>query len=167
MADAPIKDRLQPSLLDRLTDNEPENRKETSDRRAINLRELRQTILRDLSWLFNSVCLESVQSLEAFPEIKSSTLNFGIPDLSGHHISGADVHDIERSIRQAILNFEPRILKGTLKVRVVAVPEQYNHNAMNFDIEGDLWMQPLPLRIYLKTQIDLETGDVNVIDKGA
>jgi type VI secretion system protein ImpF len=165
MADAPLKDRLQPSLLDRLTDNEPENRKETSERRAMSLRDLRQTVLRDLSWLFNAVCLESVQSLEECPQVRHSTLNFGIPDLSGHHVSGADATDIERSIRQAIVDFEPRILKNTLKVRVVAVPEQYNHNAMNFDIEGDLWMQPLPLRIYLKTQIDLETGDVNVIDK--
>jgi type VI secretion system protein ImpF len=35
---------------------------------------------------------------------------------------------------------------------------------MNFEIEGDLWMQPVPLRLYLKTQLDLETGNVVVMD---
>jgi type VI secretion system protein ImpF len=41
-----------------------------------------------------------------------------------------------------------------------------NHNAMTFDIEGDLWAQPLPLRLYLRTELDLETGSMDIIDRG-
>ena len=37
-------------------------------------------------------------------------------------------------------------------------------NAMTFEIEGDLWAQPLPMRIYLQTELDLEMGDVRVIE---
>ena len=33
---------------------------------------------------------------------------------------------------------------------------------MTFLIEGELWAQPVPLRLYLKTEIDLEIGDVKV-----
>jgi type VI secretion system protein ImpF len=27
-----------------------------------------------------------------------------------------------------------------------------------FDIESEMWAQPLPLNLYLKTEVDLETG---------
>jgi type VI secretion system protein ImpF len=40
--------------------------------------------------------------------------------------------------------------------------DQMSHNAITFLIEGDLWAQPTPLRIYLKTQIDLDLGDVKI-----
>ena len=33
-------------------------------------------------------------------------------------------------------------------------------------IEAELWAQPLPLRLFLRTEIDLETGSVNVTDQG-
>ncbi len=37
-----------------------------------------------------------------------------------------------------------------------------SHNAMVFDIEGELWAQPLPLRLYLRTEVDLEAGEIRV-----
>jgi len=48
----------------------------------------------------------------------------------------------------------------------VADDDKMNHNAMAFDIEAELWAQPLPLRLFFRTDIDLETGAVNVIDAG-
>lgn len=167
MAELLPTERLQPSLLDRLTDDEPESREESREQRVLNVRRLRQCVLRDMVWLLNAVALDAVQDLSATPEAAHSVVNFGILDLSGHHLSGSDALDIERRIRQAILDFEPRVLKDTLKVKVTAADEKYSHNAMTFDIEGDLWMQPLPLRLYLKTEIDLETGHVNVTDQNA
>jgi type VI secretion system protein ImpF len=41
-----------------------------------------------------------------------------------------------------------------------------SHNAMRFDIEAELWAQPLPLRLFLRTEIDLETGSATVMDLG-
>ena len=41
------------------------------------------------------------------------------------------------------------------------------HNAMSFEIEAELWAQPVPLRLYLKTEIDLETGRVKLSDDTA
>ena len=31
-----------------------------------------------------------------------------------------------------------------------------------FEIRGQLWSQPIPLQLYLRTEIDLENGDVSV-----
>ncbi|MFM8332892.1 MAG: type VI secretion system baseplate subunit TssE [Candidatus Methylumidiphilus sp.] len=164
MAELLPTERLQPSLLDRLCDDQPTHREESREQRVMSVRRLRQSVLRDLGWLLNSVSLESAENLHDYPEVASSVLNFGIPDLSGHHISSADVGQLEQRLRKTILQFEPRILPDTLRIKATAT-EQFNHNALGFDIEGDLWMQPVPLRLYLKTQIDLETGTVDVIDK--
>lgn len=166
MAELLPTERLQPSLLDRLTDEERDKALESREQRVLSVRRLRQGVLRDIAWLLNSVSLESVQSLENFPETAESVLNYGIPDLSGHNLSEMDIAGIEMGIRRALLSFEPRILANTLKVRA-STSDQYNHNALNFDIEGDLWMQPQPMRLYLKTQFDLETGNVEVVDRSS
>ncbi len=163
MAELLPSERLQPSLLDRLCDDEPANKQESREQRVLSVRRLRQSVLRDISWLLNAVSLESVQSLEDYPEAAESVINFGIPDLSGHSLRSSDIDVIQKRIHKAVLDFEPRILPNTLRVKVIST-DSYNHNAMNFDIEGDLWMQPLPLRLYLKTQLDLETGNVVVVD---
>ena len=44
---------------------------------------LRRAVLRDLAWLFNAVNLEADQSLADHPHARSSTINYGIPALSG------------------------------------------------------------------------------------
>lgn len=159
-------ERLQPSLLDRLADDEPSDTKESRDKRVLSQKRLRECVLRDLAWLLNSTALDAPSKLSNFPQVIRSVLNYGIPALSGTSVSSADAIEIERNLRQAISAFEPRILKDSLKVRVVSSKELYNHNALAIAIEGDLWMQPLPLRLYLQTEIDLETGHVELIDRG-
>jgi len=163
MAELLPTERLQPSLLDRLCDDDSASLQESREQRVLSIRRLRQSVLRDIAWLLNAVSLEAVQSLDNYPEAAKSVINYGIPDLSGHNLSHSDIGLIEKRIRKAILDFEPRILPNTLNIKVIST-DSYNHNAMNFDIEGDLWMQPVPLRLYLKTQLDLETGSVMVTD---
>lgn len=161
------QDRLQPSLLDRLCDDEPQATQESRDKRVMSLRRLREAVLRDLAWLLNTNDLTSAEDLRDYPLVSQSVLNYGMPALAGHTVSNVELPAIERLLKQAIINFEPRVLKNTLKVRVVAADDQMNHNAMSFVIEGDLWAQPIPQRLYLKTEIDLETGSVTVTDQGA
>ena len=55
-------------------------------------------------------------------------------------------------------------LPDTLKVTVRVEPEQMTRHAMSFIIEGQLWAQPVPLSLYLKTELDLETGSVTVAE---
>ena len=49
MATLRAQDRLQPALLDRLTDDDPASRAETMDARVINRTRLRELVLRDLA----------------------------------------------------------------------------------------------------------------------
>jgi type VI secretion system protein ImpF len=156
------KERLQPSLLDRLTDEEPGEKQETREKRVLSPVRLRESALRDLGWLFNTTQLSAVQDLSGYPEIQRSVLNFGLPDLAGRTASGIDVTRFEALLKQAIWDFEPRLLRNTVTVRLIVNQDEMSHNAMSFIVEAELWSQPIPLQLYLRTEIDLENGTASV-----
>ena len=167
MAEAIARDRLQPALLDRLVDEAPHERFETSESRSISKQRLRQGVLRDLSWLLNAQSnLGAKLDRTVFAEVLKSTLNYGMPPLSGMLASEVEAVDLERAIRKAILAFEPRILPHTLVVKAaVDVDALSSHNVLGFEITGQLWAQPYPLELLLKTALDLETGMVEIRDR--
>lgn len=166
MAELTKKERLQPSLLDRLTDEEPDARQESRDKRVLSPARLRECVRRDLTWLFNTTSLSAVQELNMPSDVLASVVNFGMPDLAGRTASSVDVRALEQLICKVIWDFEPRLIKNSVKVRIFADEQKMNHNAMVFDIEAELWAQPLPLRLFLRTEIDLENGGVSVSDMG-
>jgi type VI secretion system protein ImpF len=166
MADLTQKERLQPSLLDRLTDQDPEKKLESRDARVLSPSRLRDSVRRDLAWLLNTTHLQATQDLDEHPLVAHSVLNFGMPDLAGRTASGVDESALEQAIRRAITDFEPRLVAKSLRVKLFVDDRQMNHNAMSFDIEAELWAQPLPLRLFLRTAIDLESGTVDVMDVG-
>ena len=156
------QERLQPALLDRLTDDEPSKSHEAPERRVISKSRLRRAVLRDLAWLFNAT---KPSSLGLGPHVRRSVVSYGLPALSGRAASSLDVNELERSIRQAILDFEPRILPETLEVRAIPLPNALDHhNILGVEIAGELWAQPVPLELLVRTEIDLETGRVEIAD---
>lgn len=166
MAELTTKERLQPSLLDRLTDMAPDHEAESREQRVLSFRQLKQSVLRDLSWLLNTPALEAMQDLSEYPFAARSVINFGIPALSGNNLSSVSAQKLQRRIKQVIADFEPRIMAETLKVDLIMDSQQMSQVAVCFKIEGDLWAQPLPVRLYIRSDLDLETGEVTVKDLG-
>lgn len=164
MAELIHKERLLPSLLDRLTDDQPRLKEESRNARAGNIGSLRESVLRDLEWLMNTVNLESVISLEAHPEIRGTVLNYGMPGLSGSTLNTADREAIRKLIKDSIEKFEPRILSNTLRISLIANDDMVNPHAIAFQIEGTLWGRPMPEALFLRTELDLELGDVKVME---
>ena len=158
MAELAPRERLQPSLLDRLTDLEPDKGVETRERRVLSIRTLHQSVLRDLAWLLNTTRMFGThEDTKPYPEVVSSVVNYGMPDISGVSIAGLKLSDIEKSIQTAIWNFEPRLIRETVQVRATSkVMLGTNYNKIAFDIEADMWAQPYPERLYLKTELDME-----------
>ena len=161
MAELAPRERLQPSLLDRLTDHEPELNVEARERRVLSVRTLREGVLRDLAWLLNTTNLLSVGDTVRLPHLANSVLNYGMPDMSGVSLAGMNTGDLERAIRQAIWDFEPRLIRSSVSVR--AVPAESITKIM-FEIEADMWAQPYPERLYLKTELDLDIAHISVTD---
>ncbi|NND58754.1 MAG: type VI secretion system baseplate subunit TssE [Gammaproteobacteria bacterium] len=159
------KERLQPSLLDRLTDDDPTQQLESRTSRVLSMKKLREAVRRDLSYLLNTCNFESTEDLEGYDHVASSVMNFGVRELSGTHVIGISSSEIEEMVRTAIIRFEPRILPDTLTVEV-RKSDEMNNRALSFDIEGKLWAQPQPTRLFLRTELDLESGDIIINDLG-
>lgn len=162
MAELTTQERLQPSLLDRLTDDEPGKLEESREKRVISATRLRDCVTRDMSWLLNCVNLGASVDLDDYPEVSRSVLNFGIPDLTGMALSGLNADALQREVKDAILAFEPRLTANTLRLTVNALSKRMDRQALVFKIESEMWAQPIPLNLYLKTEVDLETGSIKV-----
>jgi type VI secretion system protein ImpF len=161
MTELASRNRLQPALLDRLTDLNPESLQESREQRVISLRQLREGVLRDIGQLLNARQLYAADP-EAYPEIAVSVLNAGLPDYAGKVVSNIDKLRLAGEIAETLRRFEPRILADTLKVAPVALQQDVRPNTMAFLVEGDLWAQPYPERLYLVTELDLEDGQIVV-----
>lgn len=108
---------LTPSLLDRLLDNRPEEKRESITERLQNLSQLKTSVARDLQTLLNARCLEEVPG--EFPEVKASMVTFGLPDMQQLDCRSHDDQELVRSrIEEAALRFEPRFQR----IRVTAEP---------------------------------------------
>lgn len=163
MATLRTQDRLQPALLDRLTDDDPTSAVEAGESRVINRNRLRELVLRDLAWLFNVCQPGAAIDWTHAPHARNSVLNYGLPALSGQTASTIDPLVLQARIRQAILDHEPRILPATLQVEAIVSESQLDHhNQIGIRISGQLWAQPVPLELMLQTNIDLETGRVAI-----
>ena len=162
---APL-DRLQPALLDRLVDDEPDKTMESREARLITVRRLRAAVLRDLAWLFNAI-QPSEEELDParFPEAANSVLGYGLPALAGGTMSSLNASDLEARIKQAIIDFEPRMVAATLNITAkVNSKSADHHNQVQIEIRGSLWSQPVPIELLLRTDVDLETGDMRLQD---
>jgi type VI secretion system protein ImpF len=160
MSKSPQFEKVQPCLLDRLVDEHPEARKETSGRGISHLR-YRQGVLRDIEWLLNAKSRLALEGFADFPQTEASVLNFGMPDPAGRSTGNATIAEIEKNITTALLRFEPRIVADTLVVKSMENPSRTlsaSPNVLAFSITGELWATPMNEELHLKTEIDLETG---------
>lgn len=151
------RERLQPSLLDRLTDNAPTQKRDGPEQQALSMAQLRQAVLRDLAALLNTTNLNTLINLEATPLAAASTLNYGIPGFAGLIESSMQMMALERQLADAIRTYEPRIRPGTLRVRARGSRGNNANALLVFEIEGELWAQPVPQQLFLETAIELET----------
>ena len=157
---------LQPSLLDRLTNDHPGHRNDPPETRFISEKGLRESVLRELRWLFNAAGPLRDIDPARYPHAAKSVLNYGLPCFVGGYAASIDMARLQASIRQAIVRFEPRILPSSIEIE----PDPASHVALShisLIIRGLLWFRPAPLAIVLRTQIDLEQGGVTVNDAGA
>jgi type VI secretion system protein ImpF len=167
MAELTTQDKLQPALLDRLTDDEPGNRTESREKRVMSMRQLRAAVLRDLAFLLNAPCRPDGDEIYEYPLVAKSVLNYGKPDLAGLSASGVTSDRLERMVHDAILAFEPRIMAAGLTIRAVDVTDGTGRQTLGIEISGELCPLPMPEAVFLRTTMDLETGEVDVKERMA
>lgn len=138
---------------------------ETVEQRSVAVRRLRDYVCRDLASLLNCGSLDASIDLSDFPHVQRSVLNYGMPSLAGRMARGVEAQRIAATIETAIANFEPRLS------RVRVMPELGNDGSethvLAFRIEAQLFGQPNPQHLVLRTSIDIDSGDVSIADSGA
>jgi type VI secretion system protein ImpF len=156
---------LLPALLDRLTDHAPTERRESAQARTMGKAEFRRSVLRDLAWLLNTTNAESELELEGVPSVRRSVLNYGVQALSGKYLVEDDLRSLEAAVTDCIRNFEPRIIPETLKVRVLAGQDDHaTRHQLGMEIKGQLWAEPYPIELLLRSRVDLESGQIALED---
>ena len=161
MADRTLTERLQPSILDRLTDENPEKTSDSQSDRVIDIRRLREIIQRDLAWLLNTGNLDTELDAERYPNVVRSVVNYGVPDSTGDFANKKRAVAVRDAIRRAVELFEPRLIDGTLSV-VSRSEDEKRDSLIVFDIIADMWAEPVPAELYLRSQVDVTTGELEL-----
>jgi type VI secretion system protein ImpF len=145
--------------------NVPNTTAESPERRFLSMRKLREYVCRDLAALLNSMSLEQAVDLARYPQVATSVLNFGMRSLAGRTAASVDALQTAASIEQVIRRFEPRLTHVHVTLDAGRDGAVEGHQ-LAFRIEAQLWGQPAPQNLVLRTQIDVDTGDVSVTDTG-
>lgn len=151
---------LRPSLLDRLTDHEPQRAREPAEAQGVDDAQLRLLVRRDLAWLLNTTHLATGVDLGEFPEVARSVLNYGVPDLSGRTLSSVDSSQLERQIAQGLMQYESRLVRETIRVRVSSAPNGAGRPTLFVEVAAVLRTEPLPVGLRVRAEVDVESGRV-------
>jgi len=150
---------LIPSVLDRLLDDEPATTREPVKSRGQVLRELKQSVARDLQNLLNTRC-RCLSWPEDLGELRRSLVNYGIPD-----VTGADLGTLHRGetfvrvVEEVIRRLEPRF--RTAKVEVLDNAEPLDRT-LRFRIDALLAVEPVPEPVTFDSVMQPVTGNVEV-----
>lgn len=132
---------LMSSILDRLLDDDPQVNVEAARSSRTQLRELRNSVRRDLENLLNTR-RRCVGWPEVLAELENSLLDYGVPDPTSASLSSASAREeLLRSIETIIHRFEPRF--RSVKVLPVTVADPLDRT-LRFRIEAVLYAEPAP-----------------------
>jgi type VI secretion system protein ImpF len=158
----PNEIQLLPSLLDRLLDDHPEESREPAWRDVQVVRVLKASLCRDLQNLLNAHRLLTTIP-EAYSELKTSLLNYGLPDLQSMEVR--EDHDLGllcRLIEESIQAFEPRLQGVRVRPVIDAEGKKPIDRRVRFEIEAVLVVEPLREPVLFSSSLDVASGEFAV-----
>jgi type VI secretion system protein ImpF len=150
---------LASSILDRLIDEEPGNRKEQPRSSGQMLRELKNGVRRDLENLLNTRwrCRTWPPELD---ELEVSLLDYGIPDFTGVNMSvPTERENLRRVVQRAIMRFEPRL--KNVSVTVLQNADEFDR-VLRFRISGILRADPAPEPVTFDSELEPSTSAIEI-----
>lgn len=149
-----------PSLFERLT--EDDDSKAKFDVHRINAGKMRRLVIAEILELLNHANVENTIDNERFPQVASSSMNYGIPKRIAYD-NPEDWQVVEHDIRTAILRFEPRVIPETLVVHILRDHEKSGKYAVIiFEISALIYWLPAPLDLYVKGLYDVDSDQVTI-----
>ena len=163
MARIDKKKKLRPSILDRLFDDEPENKHEVDPGQHQKLKQLRSSVRRDLESLMNAR-YRVMEPGEEFTELDKSLLNYGLPDLATINITDLDKRKEFTSKMEKILKeFEPRFKE----VNISYLDNKDNTDrTLRFRIDATLYADPSPEVVVFDSILEPVTRNISIEEPG-
>jgi len=153
------KKKLRPSILDRLFDNDPNNNVEIDPDQHQKLKDLRNSVRRDLENLLNTR-FRMIEPDSDYSEIQTSLLNYGLPDLATVNISDKEKRkDFIQHMETVLIEYEPRF--KSVKVRYMENSDSLDRT-LRFRIDATLYADPSPEMVVFDSILEPVTRTVNV-----
>lgn len=163
MARVDKKKKLRPSILDRLIDNDPDSNVEKDPDQHQKLKELRNSVRRDLENLLNTR-FRMLEPPAELHEVKKSLLNYGLPDLATVNISDKiKSKEFITQLESILVEFEPRF--KSVKVNYMENSDALDRT-LRFRIDAILYADPSPEVVVFDSILEPVTRTVNVEEAG-
>jgi type VI secretion system protein ImpF len=159
MARVDKKKKLRPSVLDRLFDNDPQNQVEHDPGHHQLLKQLRDSVRRDLENLLNTR-FYILDPSDDYQELDVSLLNYGLPDLATVNIIDVEKRNqFTRKLEETLRMFEPRF--KSVKISFLDNSDN-NDRTLRFRIDAVIYADPLPEVVVFDSILESVTRTVNV-----
>ncbi|WP_299193258.1 type VI secretion system baseplate subunit TssE [uncultured Litoreibacter sp.] len=126
-------------------------------REGVDESELRRHLNADLNNLMNTIRLDATVELEDHPRVEKSVLNFGFADMSSLTQSHLTDQKIATSIRESLINHEPRLIPDSIEV-VIRKDDRALTQQVAFDISAEMVADPVDIPLDFVAEVDLGAG---------
>ena len=151
---------LLPSVLDRLIDFDPDNRFETARDRAQLLRDLKNSVRRDLENLLNTR-VNFTDLPTDLSQLQTSLVNYGIPDFGTMIVDSSNsIEGLRSRIEDVIRRYETRF--QDVKVELDIGSKSRFSRSIRFVIHGVLHAEPEPEPVTFSTQLHKIASEFSV-----
>ena len=122
---------------------------------------LKAHVQADLGALMNTIQLGAAIDLTDVPHVQRSILNYGFRDLSDITARDLNSSSVVASIRQSLLDHEPRIVPETLEVQVADGTGNTQHR-LEISVTAELMSDPVDVPVAFEAEVDLGAGKLRM-----
>jgi type VI secretion system protein ImpF len=151
---------LLPSVLDRLIDLDPDNRFESDNDRAQLLKDLKNSVRRDLENLLNTrVTFTDLPA--GLPQLQTSLVNYGVPDFGTMIVDSSNsIEGLRSRIEDVIRRYETRFQE--VRVDLDVDSKSRFSRSVRFVIHGVLHAEPEPEPVTFSSQLHKIASEFSV-----
>lgn len=144
---------------DSTTIDDKDTARSSARRLGVDEETLRAHVHAHLAELMNTVRLDATVDLDNCPNVSRSVVNYGFQDLSNLTFKELTSKDLIRSIKQSLVDHEPRLIESSIKVTVTEL-EGDAEQRIGVHVTADLIADPADVPVEFKADIDTGSGKV-------
>ena len=151
--------KLRPSILSRLSDDNPKTKTESEADQHQKLKQLRSSVRRDLQNLLNTR-IRVGESDDDFHHLKKSLISYGLPDLATLNISDKIKRNtFVKDLETLLIEFEPRF--KSVSVNYLENADKLDRT-LRFRIDATMYADPSPVTIVFDSILEPVSRTVNL-----